>query len=140
MLVLGIETSCDETSASLIDEKNHLLSNIIVSQNKIHSPHGGIIPELASRQHILNINNVIDNVIEKSGAKLDDIDLIGVTNGPGLIGSLIVGVNYAKGLGISLSKPVIGVNHLKAHVFAAWIKKAATPIMVSRFSFVISIL
>ena len=123
MLVLGIETSCDETSASLIDEKNHLLSNIIVSQNKIHSPHGGIIPELASRQHILNINNVIDNVIEKSGAKLDDIDLIGGTNGPGLIGSLIVGVNYAKGLGISLSKPVIGVNHLKAHVFAAWIKK-----------------
>ena len=123
MLVLGIETSCDETSASLIDEKNHLLSNIIVSQNKIHSPHGGIIPELASRQHILNINNVIDNVIEKSGAKLDDIDLIGVTNGPGLIGSLIVGVNYAKGLGISLSKPVVGVNHLKAHVFAAWIKK-----------------
>ena len=123
MLVLGIETSCDETSASLIDEKNHLLSNIIVSQNKIHSPHGGIIPELASRQHILNINNVIDNVIEKSGAKLDDIDLIGVTNGPGLIGSLIVGVNYAKGLGVSLSKPVIGVNHLKAHVFAAWIKK-----------------
>lgn len=123
MLVLGIETSCDETSASLINEENHLLSNVIVSQNSIHSPHGGIIPELASRQHVLTIDKVIGEVINKSNAGMDDIDVIGVTNGPGLIGSLIVGVNYAKGLGMALSRPVLGVNHLKAHVFAAWIKK-----------------
>ena len=123
MLVLGIETSCDETSASLINEENHLLSNVIVSQNSIHSPHGGIIPELASRQHVLTIDKVISEAINKANACMDDIDVIGVTNGPGLIGSLIVGVNYAKGLGMALSRPVLGVNHLKAHVFAAWIRK-----------------
>ena len=123
MIVLGIETSCDETSLSIIDEDNTMLSNIIVSQHSTHSPHGGIIPELASRQHILNIENAFEKCLIESRIKVDDISVIGVTNGPGLIGSLIVGVNFAKGLSIAMNKPLVGVNHLKAHVFASWIKK-----------------
>ena len=123
MLVLGIETSCDETSASLISDNNQLISNVVVSQDEIHEQHGGIVPELASRQHIKKIDDVVKRAVVGVGAKFSDLDLIGVTNGPGLAGSLIVGVNYAKGLGISLSRPVIGVNHLKAHVYASWIKK-----------------
>jgi len=123
MIVLGIETSCDETSLSIINEDNSLLSNVIVSQHSTHAPHGGIIPELASRQHILNIQEAFDNCLLESGANINDISVIGVTNGPGLIGSLIVGVNFAKGLSISANKPLVGVNHLKAHVFASWIKK-----------------
>jgi|TARA_B110000438_G_scaffold213008_1_gene205169 N6-L-threonylcarbamoyladenine synthase len=123
MLILGIETSCDETSASLVNEKNELLSNIIISQDEIHKEHGGIIPELASRQHVKIIDLVIQKTFQEASASLSDLDVIGVTNGPGLAGSLIVGVNYAKGLGLALTKPVIGVNHLKAHAFAAWITK-----------------
>ena len=123
MIILGIETSCDETSLSIINEDNHLMSNVIVSQHSTHSQHGGIIPELASRQHIINIEDAFEKCIKNASVKLDDISVIGVTNGPGLIGSLIVGVNFAKGLSISTNKPLVGVNHLKAHVFASWIKK-----------------
>tara|TARA_B100000085_G_scaffold28081_1_gene23245 strand:- start:1555 stop:2565 length:1011 start_codon:yes stop_codon:yes gene_type:complete len=123
MIILGIETSCDETSLSIINEDNHLMSNVIVSQHSTHSQHGGIIPELASRQHIINIEDAFENCIKNASVKLEDISVIGVTNGPGLIGSLIVGVNFAKGLSISTNKPLVGVNHLKAHVFASWIKK-----------------
>ena len=123
MIILGIETSCDETSLSIINEDNHLMSNVIVSQHSTHSQHGGIIPELASRQHIINIEDAFEKCIKNASVKLDDISVIGVTNGPGLIGSLIVGVNFAKGLSISTNKPIVGVNHLKAHVFASWIKK-----------------
>tara|TARA_B000000609_G_scaffold154850_1_gene145060 strand:- start:254 stop:1192 length:939 start_codon:yes stop_codon:yes gene_type:complete len=99
------------------------MSNVIVSQHSTHSQHGGIIPELASRQHIINIEDAFEKCIKNASVKLDDISVIGVTNGPGLIGSLIVGVNFAKGLSISTNKPLVGVNHLKAHVFASWIKK-----------------
>ena len=123
MIVLGIETSCDETSLSIINEDNSMLSNVIVSQHSTHSPHGGIIPELASRQHILNIEEAFENCLRESNVKVNDISTIGVTNGPGLIGSLIVGVNFAKGLSIASNIPLVGVNHLKAHVFASWIKK-----------------
>ena len=123
MIVLGIETSCDETSLSIINEDNNMLSNVIVSQHSTHSPHGGIIPELASRQHILNIEEAFENCLRESNVKVNDISTIGVTNGPGLIGSLIVGVNFAKGLSIASNIPLVGVNHLKAHVFASWIKK-----------------
>ena len=123
MIVLGIETSCDETSLSIINEDNHLMSNVIVSQHSTHSQHGGIIPELASRQHIINIEDAFEKCIKNARVKLDDISVIGVTNVPGLICSLIVGVNFAKGLSISTNKPLVGVNHLKAHVFASWIKK-----------------
>ena len=123
MIILGIETSCDETSLSIINEDNHLMSNVIVSQHSTHSQHGGIIPELASRQHIINIEDAFEKCIKNASVRLDDISVIGVTNGPGLIGSLIVGVNFAKGLSISTNKPLVGVNHLKAHVFASWIKK-----------------
>ena len=123
MIVLGIETSCDETSLSIINEDNNMLSNVIVSQHSTHSPHGGIIPELASRQHILNIEEAFENCLLESNVKVNDISTIGVTNGPGLIGSLIVGVNFAKGLSIASNIPLVGVNHLKAHVFASWIKK-----------------
>ena len=123
MIILGIETSCDETSLSIINEDNHLMSNVIVSQHSTHSQHGGIIPELASRQHIINIEDAFEKCIKNASVKLDDISVIGVKNGPGLIGSLIVGVNFAKGLSISTNKPLVGVNHLKAHVFASWIKK-----------------
>ena len=103
MIVLGIETSCDETSLSIINEDNHLMSNVIVSQHSTHSPHGGIIPELASRQHIINIEDAFEKCLKDARVNLNDISVIGVTNGPGLIGSLIVGVNFAKGLSVSRS-------------------------------------
>ena len=89
MIILGIETSCDETSLSIINEDNHLMSNVIVSQHSTHSQHGGIIPELASRQHIINIEDAFEKCIKNASVKLDDISVIGVTNGPGLILSLI---------------------------------------------------
>ena len=117
MIVLGIETSCDETSLSIINEDNNMLSNVIVSQHSTHSPHGGIIPELASRQHILNIEEAFENCLLESNVKVNDISTIGVTNGPGLIGSLIVGVNFAKGLSIYSNIHLVGFNHLKANDF-----------------------
>lgn len=121
MPILGIETSCDETACGIVDQDGQILANVVASQIETHAPYGGIIPELASRAHIINIHKVVKQAIINSKLKLTDIEAIAVTNGPGLAGSLLVGLNFAKGFSSSLDIPLIGVNHLEGHVSACFI-------------------
>ena len=123
MLVLGLETSCDETAAAVLKDGDTLLSNVIHEQIGIHSKYGGIVPELAGRSHIDRVHRVIEEAVQKAGAQLRDLDLIAVTMGPGLIGSLLVGLNTAKGLSYGLNIPMIGVNHLEGHLLAIFLQK-----------------
>ncbi len=123
MLVLGLETSCDETAAAVLKDGDTLLSNVINDQIGIHSKYGGIVPELAGRSHIERVHRVIEEAVKKAGAQLRDLDLIAVTMGPGLIGSLLVGLNTAKGLSYGLNIPMIGVNHLEGHLLAIFLQK-----------------
>jgi len=123
MLTLGIETSCDDTSAAIIENNNTLLSNIISSQDLIHKPFGGIVPELASRRHMECITRVVDQALSTAETSLTDIDLISVTRGPGLIGSLLVGFSYAKALSYTLNKPYIGVDHMMGHILSVFLEK-----------------
>ena len=123
MLVLGLETSCDETAAAILKDGDTLLSNIINDQIDIHSEYGGIVPELAGRSHNERVHRVIKESLQKADLHLRDIDLIAVTMGPGLIGSLLVGLNTAKGLSYGLRKPMVGVNHLEGHILAIYLQK-----------------
>ena len=116
MTVLGIETSCDETAAAICSD-GKILSNV-VSQQLIHSKFGGVIPEIASREHELLLNQVVNHAMFKSGIKLNELDAISVTQGPGLAGTLLTGISFAKGLGLGLGIPVVPVNHLEGHIFA----------------------
>ena len=120
-LILAIETSCDETSAAVYDTTKGLLSNIVASQIDIHKKTGGVVPEVASRMHVEVILPVIDEALKKAKVKLNKIDYLAVTHAPGLIGSLLVGVNTAKTLGAILNKPVIPINHLEGHIYANFI-------------------
>ena len=122
--ILGIETSCDETAAGVVEDGRKLLSNVISSQAELHSPHGGVVPEVASRQHVRDLVPVLEQAASYSGFGLEDIDAIAVTYGPGLAGSLITGVNSAKAIAYSLGIPLIGVNHLEGHIYASWLAKA----------------
>jgi N6-L-threonylcarbamoyladenine synthase len=122
MLILGIETSCDETSASVVKDGRTVISNIITSQDEIHAPFGGIVPELASRKQLESIGWVVKEAIDKAEIPLTKIDAIAVTYGPGLAGSLLVGVEFAKALSYSLSIPLIGVNHIQAHLYANFLE------------------
>lgn len=117
-LILGLETSCDETSAAVVADGRAVLSNIISSQIDLHRKFGGVVPEIASRKHIENVLPVIDCALKEAGASLGDIDAVGVTYGPGLVGALLVGVAAAKALAFAGGKKLIGVNHLEGHVFA----------------------
>jgi len=119
MHILGIETSCDETSAA-VSKKRNILSNITINQ-LIHSKYGGVVPEIASREHLLLISKVVDKAIIDAKISIDKIDAIAVTNGPGLKGALIVGVNFAKGLSIALDIPIIPINHMEGHLFSNFI-------------------
>ncbi|MDP7552600.1 MAG: tRNA (adenosine(37)-N6)-threonylcarbamoyltransferase complex transferase subunit TsaD [Nitrospinaceae bacterium] len=123
MLVLGIETSCDETAAAVLLDGTELLSSIVSDQIKIHSKYGGIVPELAGRSHIECIHPVIEQAIEEAGVTLKDIDLIAATMGPGLVASLLVGLNTAKGIAYALKKPLIGINHLEGHLLAIFLEE-----------------
>ena len=123
MLILGLETSCDDTAAAVLQGRNSLLSNVINDQTNIHSKFGGIVPELAGRSHIDQVHRVINQSLQSAHVKLKDIDLIAVTIGPGLIGSLLVGVNAAKGIAYGLGIPLIGVNHLEGHLLAIYLQK-----------------
>ncbi len=123
-LTLGIETSCDETSAAVLSEGRRILSNVIATQIPIHQKYGGVVPEIASRNHILSIMPVIDEAIKEAGIGKSDISQIAVTFGPGLAGALLTGVSAAKALAYSLDVPLIGVNHLEGHIFANFL---ATP-------------
>jgi len=118
MLVLGIETSCDETAASVVKDGNEILSNVIYSQVKTHTPYGGVVPELASREHLLKIRPVVEQALTDAGVSLDEIDGIAATSGPGLIGSLLVGLTYAKALSFSKHKPLAAVNHIEGHIYS----------------------
>ena len=118
MLVLGIESSCDETAAAMVRGGDQILSSEIFSQIDMHRPYGGVVPELASREHLARIGPIVEAAILKAGIEIDAIDAIAVTNGPGLIGSLLVGVSYAKSLAFGLGIPCIGVNHIEGHVYS----------------------
>ena len=126
MLVLGIETSCDETAAAVLKDGKDLLSNIISDQIEVHSKYGGVVPELAGRAHIEQIHKVIQQALEQADVKLSDIDLIAVTRGPGLIPSLLVGLNMAKGISYSSGIPMIAVNHLEGHLLAIFLQENLT--------------
>ena len=121
MLVLGIESSCDETAAAVVRNGEQLLSNVIASQIGVHSKYGGVVPEIASRKHMEAIVPVILEALDKAQAKLEDIDGIAVTQGPGLVGSLLVGLSLAKALAFARGIPFVGVNHLKGHVAAVFL-------------------
>jgi tRNA N6-adenosine threonylcarbamoyltransferase len=121
MLVLGIESSCDETAAAVIEagEDGRIIrSNIIASQVKTHAPFGGVVPELASREHLDQIAAVVTNALNNAGIALEQVDGIAVTQGPGLIGSLLVGISFAKSLAMAANKPIVGVNHIEGHVYS----------------------
>lgn len=118
MLVLGIETSCDETAAAVVKNGRDILSSIISSQIELHRPFGGVVPELASREHLEKIDEVVQKAIADADISLSDIDAIAVTQGPGLIGALLVGVNYSKALAFGLGIPIVAVNHIEGHVFS----------------------
>ena len=121
ILVLGIETSCDETSVAVVKNGREVLSNIINSQIKIHEEFGGVVPEIASRNHVKNINFVVKEALKQANITFKDIDVISCTKGPGLVGALLVGVSYAKGLSLALNKPLLGVNHIEGHIAANYI-------------------
>ena len=125
MIILGIETSCDDTSIALVkkDTKNFkILSNVISSQIKVHAPYGGVVPNLAAREHLKNIKPCLRQALKE--AKNPTIDLIAVTAGPGLIPSLLVGVNFAKALAYNWQKPIIGINHIEGHIYANWLNNS----------------
>lgn len=118
MLVLGIESSCDETAAAVIEDGRRIESNVIASQVKTHAPFGGVVPELASREHLDRIAGVVTTALDEAGVSLNDIDGIAVTQGPGLVGSLLVGLSFAKSLAQVAEKPIVGVNHIEGHVYS----------------------
>lgn len=118
MIVLGIESSCDETAAAIVTDRKEILSEVLLSQQE-HAAFGGVVPEIAARSHLEHIDNIIDECITKSNIKIDDIDAIAATSGPGLIGGVVVGVMAAKALSLALNKPFIAVNHLEGHALVA---------------------
>lgn len=122
LLTLAIETSCDETSCAVVKDGREVLSNIISSQIEIHRKFGGVVPEIASRKHIESINNIIQEALIEAGVGFSDIDLIGVTRGPGLVGALLVGISSAKALAYGLDIPIVGVNHIEGHICANYIE------------------
>ena len=123
-LTLALETSCDETSAAVIRGGREILSNVISSQILLHRKYGGVVPEIASRKHIEHVLPVVDEALKEAGAMLQDIDVLGVTYGPGLVGALLVGVATAKALSFAMDKPLVGVHHLEGHIFANFLAHA----------------
>ena len=123
-LILGIETSCDETAAAVVRQGREILSSVVASQIPIHSPYGGVVPELASREHLRNILPVVRSALEQAGIGYEDLAAIAVTEGPGLAGALLVGISFAKSLAFAIEKPLIAVNHLEGHIHAVLLEKA----------------
>ena len=127
MIFLGIDTSCDDTSAGIVADGRKTHANVIHSQVKLHHPHGGVVPELASREHVRNIVPVVDEALRHANLDMADLDGIAVTVGPGLVGALLVGLYYAKGLAHVLRKPLVAVNHLEAHILSVFLETEAPP-------------
>ncbi|WP_294464450.1 tRNA (adenosine(37)-N6)-threonylcarbamoyltransferase complex transferase subunit TsaD [uncultured Anaerofustis sp.] len=127
IITLAIETSCDETSASVVEDGVKVKSNAIHTQIDIHKVYGGVVPEIASRNHLMKISSVVDKALLDAGVTFDDIDFISVTTGPGLVGALLIGLSYAKALAFSLNKDLVGVNHMAGHISASFIMGAKPP-------------
>ncbi len=123
MLILGIDTSCDDTSVALLDHGRRILSHVVSSQADLHGHFGGVVPEIASRKHVEFIDAIYYEVLSRAGARAADIDLVGVTAGPGLIGSVLVGLCFAKGLCLALKKPLVGINHIEAHAMSIFLER-----------------
>ena len=121
-ITLGIESSCDETAVGIVQDGRKILANIISSQIDIHTKFGGVVPEIASRKHLECINNVISLALDEAGITMDQVDLIGVTYGPGLVGSLLVGVAAAKAIAFSCGKPLVAVNHMQGHIASNYLQ------------------
>ena len=136
MPVLAIETSCDETAAAVLDPGPKILSSIVLSQDKIHAPYGGVVPELASRRHLQSIGYVVGEALRRAALTPGQIDAFAVTQGPGLIGSLLVGLSFAKGLAYYFQKPLVGIDHLEAHMEAAFL--AGQPVALPALALVVS--
>jgi N6-L-threonylcarbamoyladenine synthase len=128
MRVLGIESSCDETAAAVVDDGRVVRSDVVASQHEVHARYGGVVPELASRAHILNVVPVVQAALERAATKLDDIDGIAVTNAPGLVGALLVGLQTAKSLAWVTGKPLVGVHHLEGHLTAIYLEPDPPPL------------
>jgi N6-L-threonylcarbamoyladenine synthase len=140
-LILGIESSCDETAAAVVRSGSDALSNVVASQMSLHANYGGVVPELASREHLRNIVPVVRAAMERAGVGFEDIDAVAVTEGPGLAGALLVGITYAKALAFGLGKPLIGVNHLEGHIHAVLMEarqRAETPMELPLLALVVS--
>src|SRR5512136_720510 len=119
--ILGVETSCDETAASIVENGRLILSSTVASQVELHAQFGGVFPEVASRQHIRTIYPIVETALQQAHLDLGDVDAIAVTRGPGLPGSLVVGMNMAKGLALSSGLPLVGINHLEGHIYSTWL-------------------
>lgn len=126
--ILGLETSCDETAAAVLDNRRRLLASVVLTQDAIHAPYGGVVPELASRQHLAAIVPVVGQALERAGISLERIDAYAVTQGPGLIGSLLVGLSFAKTLAYYFRRPLVGVDHVEAHIEAAFLENPGLPL------------
>ena len=136
MLVLGIESSCDETGAALVDDAGRVASDVVHSQVKLHAAYGGVVPELASRDHLRSVGPVVREALGRAGVALADVGGIAVTNRPGLVGALLVGVQAAKGLAWAAGKPLVGVDHLMGHLLAVFLRRGEGDPPVPRFPFV----
>jgi N6-L-threonylcarbamoyladenine synthase len=136
VLVLGLESSCDETAAALVDDTGRVYADVVHSQVLVHEPYGGVVPELASRDHMRNVAPVVRAALARGGVELADVDGVAVTNRPGLIGALLVGVEAAKGLAWAAGKPLVGVDHLMGHLLAVFLQREGCDAVVPRFPFV----
>lgn len=136
--ILAIETSCDETSAAVIENGTSIASNVVASQTELHAQYGGVFPEVASRKHVEVIHAVVSQALEEAHLGLDDLDCIAVTRGPGLVGSLLVGMNMAKGLALGRNKPLLGINHIEGHIYSLWLTDEAPEIEFPILTLVVS--
>ncbi len=127
MLILGIETSCDETSAAVVEDGRRVLSNVVSSQIAAHAPYGGVVPEIASRQHLLNLRPVVGRALDEAGVEASDIAAVAVTRGPGLIGALLAGVSFAKAFAFARGLPLVGVDHIEGHIRACYLDAGEVP-------------
>lgn len=136
--ILAIETSCDETAAAVVENGTTILSNVVASQIDLHAQYGGVFPEVASRRHIEVIHAVVQQALEQAHMGVEDVDCIAVTRGPGLVGSLLVGVNMAKGLAMAHNKPFLGINHIEGHIYSLWLTEAVETIAFPILTLVVS--
>ncbi len=136
--ILAIETSCDETAAAVVENGTTILSNIIAGQIDLHARYGGVFPEVASRKHIEVIHAVVEQALHDAHIGLDDVDCIAATRGPGLVGSLLVGMNMAKGLALARNKPLLGINHIEGHIYSLWLTEDAADIEFPILTLVVS--